>query len=70
MCYIESEIRFFRLTISRDAWLMPKEFFEILELIEVIKNQVFFLVKLPQEKTNKLLRAHRGCLGFERRRRT
>jgi hypothetical protein len=39
--------------------LFTLKFFEMLELIEVV------IVKI--EKTNKLLRAHRGCLGFERR---
>ena len=37
-------------------------FFDILELIEVVIE----LIENYNEK-DKLLRAHRGCLGFERR---
>jgi hypothetical protein len=40
------------------------KFIDILELIEVVNKK-----NLTQE-LDKLLRAHRGCLGFERRRRT
>ena len=43
---------------------LQNEFIDILELIEVVK------VKRNQKETNKLRRAHGGCLGSERRRRT